>query len=225
MRIFHTKNDFTGILLQTINRWGVPQSSVADGILSSVNPLLTGALENAVRDLFLFRPKIVTPAMKMRLDLSPYDADLIGSDRIAVCEAAVANDQAPLIVFDFGTATTVNVVGEQSRFLGGAILPGLTMGVDALSRNTAMLPLIELSQQTPLIGKNTRECIVSGALFGGAAMLDGMAARVEKSLGQSVTVIVTGGNAAYIAPICERQICFAPDLLVEGLYCLYHENS
>jgi type III pantothenate kinase len=212
------------MIQQTIDCWGLSPSSITDAIIASVNPNLTGCLQKAVTEIFSFMPKIVTAAMKMHLDLSHYDTDLLGSDRIAVCEAAIAKYKAPLIVFDFGTATTVNVVDGCKRFLGGAILPGLTMGINALSKETALLPLIELSPQSPLIGKNTQECIASGAIYGSAAMLDGIVARIEKSLGQEITVVVTGGNATYVVPACEKKFYHEPDLLVEGLYCLYQKN-
>jgi len=218
--LFNSPNDFVRIILQTINLWETTPESVTDVIISSVNPGLTGYLENAVNEVFSFTPKMVNASMNMKLDLSHYDTSLIGSDRIVVCEAAIAKYTTPLIVFDFGTATTINVVDHNGCFLGGSILPGLVMGINALSKDTALLPLVAFSPHTPLIGKNTPECIASGTIFGSAAMLDGMVARIEKLLGQEVTVIITGGNAEYITPFCECRITYEPNLLIEGLYIL-----
>ena len=222
--LFNSQHDFMQIISETIDFWELTPESVTDVIISSVNPHLTRHLENAISELFSIMPKIVNASMDMKLDLSHYDTRLIGSDRIVVCEAAITKYPPPLIVFDFGTATTINVIDSNSCFIGGSILPGLMMGINALSKDTALLPSVFLSPHTPLIGQNTKECITSGAIFGNAAMLDGMTRKIEKLLGQKVTVIVTGGNAENIVPVCEHPINHEPDLLLEGLYCLYQRN-
>jgi len=212
-----SRDDFTHVIKRFLSGM---EESVTDAIISSVNPRLTKHLEDATNELFAITPLILNKSMSMKLDLSCYDTELIGSDRIAVCEAAAMKYNTPSIVFDFGTATTINVVDGYNRFIGGAILPGLMMGINALSKNTALLPGVELALQAPLIGRNTRECILSGAIFGAASMLDGMKHRIEEQLGQKATVIITGGNANYIMPICKAGVIHAPDLLLEGLYIL-----
>ena len=194
-------------------------------IISSVNPKLTPWLAETVKIIFSLSPVIVDSSMKMKLDLSLYDTKLFGSDRIAVCEAAIAKYKMPVIIFDFGTATTINVVDSKNTFLGGSILPGISMGLNALYKNTAQLPDIHLSAESPLMGLNTKDCIISGAVFGNAAMLDGMTQRIQDTLSEKAAVIVTGGNAGSIIPVCRTEVIYEPELLISGLFELYYENS
>ena len=197
----------------------------AEGIIiSSVNPKLTPYLTEAIKIIFSLSPVIVDPNMKMKLDLSLYDTKLLGSDRIAVCEAAAGRYKEPAVIFDFGTATTINVIDSGSKFLGGSILPGISMGLNALYKDTAQLPDINLSAKSPLMGLNTKDCITSGAVFGNAAMLDGMVQRIEDSLSEKTVVIVTGGNAESILSVCRAKVSYMPELLISGLFKLYECN-
>jgi type III pantothenate kinase len=198
----------------------------ADGIIiSSVNPKLNPCLEEAVKIIFSLTPVIVNSHINMKLNLDLYDTKLLGNDRIAVCEAAIAGHEVPAVIFDFGTATTINVVDSKNRFIGGTIMPGINMGLKALFNNTAQLPDIELSPESPLLGLNTKECIISGALFGNAAMLDGMVQRIQASLPKKAAVIITGGNAANILPLCETKLTYKPELLISGLFELFDKNN
>ena len=95
------------------------------------------------------------------------------------------------------------------------------MGLHALYKNTAQLPDIQLSAESPLIGRNTRDCITSGAVYGNAAMLDGMVQRIQDSLPEKAAVIVTGGSAGSIIPVCRTEVIFEPELLILGLFGLY----
>ena len=206
---------------------GAEGEPVTGAVISSVNPELTGAFERAVKDLLGAAPLRVSAQMNMKLDLSCYDTGLIGSDRIAVCEAAVHKYKLPAIVFDFGTATTINVIDKNGRFSGGSILPGLITGAKALAGNTAQLPLSDpdMLEKTaaPLIGRDTRECIKSGVIHGNAAMFDGMTERIQEHTGEA-RVIVTGGGAEYVLPFCRAAYVYEPELLVEGLFFLYNLN-
>lgn len=217
-RLFKSRDDFARVIGQSIDAENI------GAVLSSVNPGLTGCLEGAVKELFSITALTVNPSMNMKLDLSRYDTALIGSDRICVCEAALSQYSPPIIVFDFGTATTINVIDKDGCFAGGSILPGLTMGINALAKDTAQLPQGKLSSRSVLLGRNTQECIISGAVFGNAAMLDGMTARIEELLGQKAAIIVTGGSADYVLPACSTKAIHNPDLLMEGLYILYDAN-
>lgn len=223
-KLFKTQSDFVRVINQAIVEMRIKKESVTGVILSSVNPRLTNHLEGAVNEVFLISPITINASMNMKLNLSCYDTSQIGSDRIAICEAAISKHHAPLIVFDFGTATTINVIDKNGCFIGGSILSGLMMGINALAKDTAQLPQSEPGSEALLIGRNTQECIVSGAIFGNAAMLDGMAARIEKLLGQKATVIITGGNANYVLPVCKTPMIHDPDLLFEGLHILYQCN-
>lgn len=215
---FKSKRDFIKVISQFT-------SKKAEGvIISSVIPELTNFLTEAIKEMYQIEPVILSNDMKMTVDLSGYDTSLIGSDRIAVCEAAAVKYKAPLIVFDFGTAVTVNVINQSNCFLGGAILPGLTMGLNALTKDTAQLPKSDLSSKAVLIGRNTKECLISGAVYGNTAMLDGMIQRIEMFLKQKTNVLITGGNALDIISVCFTKVIYEPELLLEGLFLLYKNN-
>lgn len=225
VKLFKNTEDFIGAINDILQDMGMDCLGIAGIAFASVNPFLTKHLEEAIRIVFSKAPVIVNPFMNMKLDLTDYDISQVGNDRITVCEAAISKYHTPIVVFDFGTATTINVVDTQGRFLGGSILAGLKIGIDALARGTAQLPKIELSVHTPLVGRNAKECIASGAVFGNVSMLEGMVARIEKKLGQKVTVVITGGNSDYIVPLLNIPIIHEPNLLFEGLLVLYRANK
>ena len=218
-KLIGSKEDFIKIITDSTDI-----KKVKGIIISSVNPGLTPYLTEAVKIIFSLSPVIVNSDLKMKLDLSLYDTKLLGSDRIAVCEAAAGRYKEPAVIFDFGTATTINVIDSGNKFLGGSILPGISMGLNALYKDTAQLPDIALSAASPLMGLNTKDCITSGAVFGNAAMLDGMVQRIEDSLSEKTAVIVTGGNAGNILPVCRTKVIFIPELLISGLFELYESN-
>ena len=122
-------------------------------------------------------------------------------------------------------AAAVQVVGKGSTYLGGCIIPGVRISLDALTSRTAQLPGIRLDRPRQVIGKNTVDCMRSGIMYGTAAMLDGMLDRVEEELGFSTTVVATGGMAQFIVPLCRREIRLEKDLLLKGLNILYEKNQ
>ena len=139
--------------------------------------------------------------------------------------AALAEYEPPLILMDLGTATTIEVVDRGSTYLGGCIIPGVRTSLDALTSRAAQLPGIRLDRPGRVIGKNTVDCMRSGIMYGTAAMLDGLADRVEAELGQPLTVVATGGLAPYIMPCCKRKIIYDADLLFKGLALIWERNG
>ena len=131
----------------------------------------------------------------------------------------------PVICIDFGTATTFNVISEKGELIGGVIAPGIKGSLDSLVNGTAQLPPISPETPDHLIGRNTVECLNNGVMFGTAAMLDGLAARVEAELGEPLTVVATGGLAPYIMPCCKRKILYDGDLLFKCLALIWERNS
>jgi type III pantothenate kinase len=148
----------------------------------------------------------------------------VGSDRIVIAVAALAEYKAPLILMDLGTATTIEVVEPENTYLGGVIVPGVKVSLDALTSRAAQLPGISLDQPRQVIGKNTVDCMRSGTMYGNAAMIDGLIDRIEEELGHSSTIIATGGLARFITPLCKREIIVEKDLLLKGLNILYKKN-
>jgi type III pantothenate kinase len=146
------------------------------------------------------------------------------ADRIVVAVAALARYEAPLIIIDMGTATTMEVVEPGGKYMGGVIIPGLRISLDALTGRTAQLPAISLGRPGKVVAKNTAECMRSGILYGTACMLDGMIDRMREELGHDSTVIATGGLAPFVTPLCRHSIRLEPDLLLRGLNELYKRN-
>jgi type III pantothenate kinase len=149
----------------------------------------------------------------------------VGSDRIVIAVAALAEYEPPLTLLDLGTATTIEVVGKDNTYMGGCIIPGVRISVEALTSRTAQLPGIQLDRPKKVIGKNTVDCMRSGIMYGTAAMLDGMIDLIGQELGHESTVIATGGLAQFVIPLCRHEILLEKDLLLRGLYTLYRMNQ
>ena len=117
------------------------------------------------------------------------------------------------------------VLDLNSAMVGGCIMPGVKISMDALTDRTALLPGLQLDQPKKAIGRNTIDCMRSGIMMGAACMIDGMIERMEAELGYETTVIATGGIAKFVLPLCKRKIIYDKDLLVKGLATLYRENK
>ena len=194
------------------------------GILASVVPPVTEAVREGMRLVLGKEPLVVSPSMETGLRIDMDNVSRVGSDRIVIAVAALERYQPPLILLDLGTATTIEVVDRCCTYVGGCIIPGVATAVHALSRRAAQLPDIELTAPVRVIGRNTVECMQSGAMYGTAAMLDGMIARMEEELGERATVLATGGIAPAIVPLCCTEMVLEEDLMLQGLRRLYEMN-
>jgi type III pantothenate kinase len=124
-----------------------------------------------------------------------------------------------------GTATTVTVVSAEGAYIGGSILPGAGISLEALARETALLPNIEFKAPKKVIGTNTVDCMKSGLVFGTAAMIDGLVDRISDSLGERPTVVATGGLSREIIEHCKTDIIYNENLLLDGLFEIYNRNK
>ena len=193
-------------------------------VLTSVVPQITGALAECARHYTGKKPVIVSPDIRTGLTMGVDEPRAVGKDRLVDAAYAAANFPLPVITVDLGTATTFNVIRENSVFCGGAIAPGLDMGLGALSERTAQLPRLDLQIPKRIIGRNTEECILSGTIVGMAAMLDGMVQRIEAELGSPATLILTGGAARFVEPLVLHPHIYDPNLLLKGLAFLCERN-
>ena len=153
------------------------------------------------------------------------DPHAVGKDRLVDAAYAAANFPLPVITVDLGTATTFNVVDENRVFRGGVICPGLSTGLRALGERCAQLPQVRLSSPKAAIGVNTESCMLSGSVLGTAVLLDGITQRIEEELGRPATLVVTGGLAKYVTPLCRHPLTYDPELLLKGLALLYQMNA
>ena len=169
--------------------------------------------------------KIVGPGVKTGLNILMDNPAQVGSDRIVNAVAAINEYPAPLIIIDMGTATTFCVIDEKKNYIGGMILPGVRISLDALTSRTSQLSKISIEAPKKTIGKNTIDCMKSGIIHGNAACIDGMVKRIEHELGQKATVLATGGLARKIVPYCEQRILIDDELLLKGLRLIYNKNK
>ena len=208
-----------------IEAFGHSISEIDDCIISSVVPPVFNSVKTGVIKVIGKQPMVVGPGLKTGLNIHMDVPSQVGSDRIVIAVAALAEYSAPLILMDLGTATTIEVVEPDNVYMGGIIFPGVRVYLDALTSRTAQLPGISLDQPKNVIGKNTVDCMRSGMMYGTAAMLDGLIDRIEEELGHSSTLIATGGLAQFITPLCKHQIILEKNLLLKGLNLIYKKNK
>ncbi|OGW59970.1 MAG: hypothetical protein A2V83_07625 [Nitrospirae bacterium RBG_16_64_22] len=198
--------------------------SVRRAVLSSVVPPLEAVLVEAVFRSFGVSTEVVKPGWKTGLTLDIDRPDELGADRLVNAAAAFRRFGGPLVVVDFGTATTFCAVTAEGVYKGGAILPGIEVSLDALSARTAKLPRIPLAAPLRAIGTNTVTAMQSGIVYGTAELVDGLAARFGRELGGKPLGVATGGLAGVVARHCRSIREIVPDLTLEGLRLLFEMN-
>lgn len=208
-----------------LEAYGVDRSDIKDCIISSVVPPVFNSVRTGVIKIIGKQPMVVGPGLKTGLNIHVDVPSQVGSDRIVIAVAALAEYKAPLLLLDLGTATTIEAVEPENVYMGGVIFPGVRVSLDALTSRAAQLPGISLDQPKQVIGKNTVDCMRSGMMYGTAAMIDGLIERMEEELGHRCTLIATGGLAQFITPLCKREIILEKDLLLKGLNIIYKKNK
>ena len=194
-------------------------------IISSVVPQVTNIARLAAEKILKKEVMVLGPGVKTGLNIMMDNPGQLGADLVADAVAGLAEYPVPFIVIDMGTATTVSVVNEKKQYIGGMILPGVRISLDALTSRASQLSGISLEAPKRIIGKNTIDCMKSGLLYSNAAALDGIVERIEEELGQKTTVIATGGLAKKVIPHCKREIILDEDLLLKGLLVIYEKNK
>lgn len=222
--IGRTDSEYAVLMHQLMQLTGMDHEHYDGAIISSVVPQLTGVLKSAIKLVTGCDALVVGPGVKTGLNIRIDDPGSLGADLVVGAVAALHKHKPPLILIDMGTATTVSVLDEKGGFLGGAIMAGVNLSLNALNSGTSQLPKIDLHNPGEVIGRNTDECMKSGAVYGTACMIDGMIDRVEKELGQKATVIGTGGLAPVIMRHCTHEILLEDDLLLLGLGVIYQKN-
>lgn len=208
-----------------LEAFGVKKEDISDCIISSVVPPVFNSVCTGVIKVIGKQPMVVGPGLKTGLNIHVDVPSQVGSDRIVIAVAALSEYKAPLILMDLGTATTIEVIEPDNLYLGGVIIPGVKISLDALTQRTSQLPGISLDKPKKVIGTNTVDCMRSGIMHGTAAMIDGIIDRMEEELGHSSTIIATGGLSQFIAPLCKKNIIIEKDLLLKGLNLIYKRNK
>ena len=220
-----TSDQYGVEILNMLQTFDFKKEDIEDCIISSVVPPVFNSVRTGVMKVIGKQPMVVGPGLKTGLNIHVEVPSQVGSDRIVIAVAALAEYGAPLVLMDLGTATTIEVVEPDNCYMGGVIYPGVKLSLDALTSRAAQLPGISLDKPKKVIGKNTVDCMRSGMMYGTAAMLDGIIDRIEEELGHPSTLVATGGMAQFITPLCKHEIILEKDLLLKGLGLIYRKNK
>lgn len=223
--LIKTSDQYCAELKSMLALFEVTPEAISGSIISSVVPPVLNSFKTAIRKLTGKACLVVGPGIRTGLNIRMENPAEVGSDLIVAAVAAIAEYGAPLLLVDMGTATTITAVDETGTFVGGCICPGVKISMEALTGRTAQLPGISLDEPQKTIGKNTRDCMRSGIMFGAAAMLDGLLDRMEAELGTPVKVVATGGIARFVIPLCRRELIYDRSLMLKGLGLLYRRNA
>ena len=222
--ITKTSDEYCIDLKMLLEVYKIHPEQIQGAIIASVVPQVLNSMQSAVRKLIGKTPLVVGPGLKTGLNIQIENPAQTGADLVASAVAALQEHEAPLIIVDMSSTTTMTVLDKNGTLIGGSIGPGVKMSLDALTDRTALLPGLQLDQPKKVIGRNTTDCMRSGVMLGAACMVDGMVERMEQELGYRATVIATGSIARFIVPMCRREIIYDKDLLLKGLAALYREN-
>lgn len=194
-------------------------------IISSVVPPIMFSLERMCQKYFHVKPIVVGPGIKTGLDLKIDNPREVGADRIVNAVAAIHEYGSPLIIIDFGTATTFCYINENRQYMGGAIAPGINISTEALYSKAAKLPRIEIARpEGGVIGKNTVASMQSGVLYGYVGQVEGIVRRMIEETAKKTSVIATGGLSQLIASESDMIDIVDPFLTLKGLQLIYKRN-
>lgn len=194
-------------------------------IISSVVPGHTGVLARALGGLFSVQPLVVDHSVKTGLRLDVPHPQGVGADRIANAVAADELFRCPVAVVDFGTATTISVVGRESNYIGGAIVPGIHMMNESLAHGTAQLTEVRMTSPPAALGTDTEACIMSGLFFGTAGAVERIVCEIERETGLTLRIVTTGGNSGLMARFLRREHAVIPYLTLMGLRVIFTRNA
>lgn len=218
--------DEYGILIHSFFQMsGISTSEIEGIIISSVVPPLVNVLEEMCIKYVGKKPLVVGPGIKTGLNLRYENPREVGADRIVNAVAAIDQFNCPLVVVDFGTATTFDCIDGEGNYLGGAIVPGIGISTEALYQRASKLPRIELEKPKKVIGRNTVHAMQAGIIFGYAGQVDGIVERIKEEMQATPKVIATGGLAELIASETKTIEVVSPMLTLEGLRIIYERNK
>lgn len=221
-----TCDEYSLDILGALRFAGFEASAVTAVIVASVVPPLTPVFQSLSQDLFRTRALVVGPGLKTGMPILYENPLEVGADRIVASLAAFEKHGGPVIIVDFGTATTFDVVSDRGEYLGGAIAPGIQISAEALYLKTARLPRIEIKKPSRAVGKTTVASMQSGLYFGYIGLVGNIISEIGRELGgePKAKVVATGGFAAQIAPELPAIDALEPDLVLEGLRIIYERN-
>jgi len=219
-----TSDEYGAVLLDLMGVAGLAPAKVTGAIISSVVPPLTPAIEEVCRTYFATEASVVGPGLKTGMPILYENPLEVGADRITAAVAAFERHGGPVIVLDFGTATTFDAVSAKGEYLGGAIAPGVRISAEALYLKTAKLPRIEIRKPKRAVGRTTVSSMQSGLYFGYIGLVTRIIEEMRKEIGAGARVIATGGFGGQVTEELPVIEAYEPDLVLEGLRIIHERN-
>lgn len=223
-----TSDEYGAQLTGMLSAQGVDPKRITGGIVSSVVPSLDYTVDKTCEIYLHIKPLHIAPGLKSGLNIRCDDAREVGADRIVNCVSAIVEygEDKPMIVIDFGTATTFNIIGSNNEFIGGVIAPGIKGSLDSLVNGTAKLPRVEIEAPKSIIAKNTVTNMQAGIVFGFAGLVEYIVKRIKKEMKcPDMKTIATGGFSTVIAKEIECIDVVDKLLTLKGLKYLYDLNT
>lgn len=220
-----TEDEFAMLIGSLFSHVGLEFKHFTGIIISSVVPSIMFSLERMCNKYFHQKPVVVGPGIKTGLNLKYDNPKEIGADRIVNAVAGIHYYHSPIIIIDFGTATTYCYIDEKENYIGGAIAPGINISTEALYTQASKLPRIEITKPPHIVGKNTINAMQSGILYGYVGQVEGIVTRMKQQASIVPVVIATGG----LAPLIARETGVIDHLdtflTLKGLYLIYKRNT
>lgn len=220
-----TADEYELIILSAIQARGTAPSDISGAIIGSVSPSTTEKIKNAVKSAFGITPMTVGPGLKTGFSIRINDPSELGADLVANAAATIYSFGSPSIICDFDTVTSISVIGDGNSYLGGSLMTGIPMSLEALKK-AELLPSVTLEAPTSPLGKTSRECMNSGIIYGQAMACSGFIKSYKKalSLPENTPIVVTGSSAEEIIPFIEAEVIYDPQLTLKGLSRIYALN-
>jgi len=219
-----TADEYWVLFKEFIQSNNVGIDNIDDIVIACVVPPLVPILQDMARKYFSCEPLVVGPGIKTGISILYNNPAEVGADRIVNSVAAFEKYGGPLIIVDFGTATTFDVVSRKGEYLGGVIFPGVQISLEALFKHTAKLPRIDMLVPENVIGKSTVDSIRSGAVHGFTGMVENLVRQIKTELGQNAQVVATGGIVEWIASNTTVIDTLDPFLTLDGMRIIYEKN-
>ncbi|WP_042147450.1 type III pantothenate kinase [Paucisalibacillus sp. EB02] len=222
---YKTEDEFGMLIKSLFDFSGIKLQDITGVVISSVVPPIMFSLDRMCKIYFGIDPIIVgKDTVKTNLEMCYPNPKEIGADRIVNAVGALKEHKAPLIIIDFGTATTYCYINESKEYCGGIISPGINISMEALYQRASKLPKIEIEAPESVVGKSTVEAMKSGVFYGYIGQVDGIVNRIKKDAGKDAKVIATGGLAQLIGESTDTIDHVDPFLTLKGLYEIYKMN-